>query len=69
MAVDSKDTTVEKFEYLSQDEAHSKGAAQHDTMGTVTILHSSEVYLVPSPSADPRGTPVVALTLDYTDRF
>jgi hypothetical protein len=56
MTADIKDTTVEKFETLSQDEAQSKGAAHHNTMGTVTISDSAEIYLVPSPSADPRGT-------------
>lgn len=31
------------------------------TMGTVTINDSQDLYLVPSPSADPRGTLDIAV--------
>jgi len=48
--------TVERFEYLSSDEEHSKdGLHQTQTMGTVTITDDKDIYLVPAPSADPRG--------------
>ena len=56
MSFTDKTPAVEKFETLSQDEAQSKNVARHQTMGTVTITDSNEVFLVPSPSADPRGT-------------
>ncbi|KAF7455593.1 MFS general substrate transporter [Pyrenophora tritici-repentis] len=54
---DSKpsEATVERFEYLPSDEEYSKdGLRQTHTMGTVTITDDTDVYLVPSPSADPR---------------
>ncbi|KAF3031576.1 hypothetical protein E8E12_000958 [Didymella heteroderae] len=54
MSADKKDITVEKFESLSHDESHRKGGIQSDAMGTVTITDDTEIYLVPSPSADPR---------------
>jgi hypothetical protein len=62
MADESKDLkssemVVERFESLSTDEAHSKNALhQTQTMGTVIITDEVDIYLVPAPSADPRGT-------------
>lgn len=55
MSATDKKLAVEKFETLSEYEAQSKDAARHQTMGTVTITESNEIFLVPSPSADPRG--------------
>ena len=55
MSATDKKLAVEKFETLSEDEAQSKDTARHQTMGTVTMTDSDEVFLVPSPSADPRG--------------
>jgi hypothetical protein len=55
MSANDKDVAVEKFESLSQDEAQSKHDARNQTMGTVTFTDSDEIFLVPSPSADPRG--------------
>jgi hypothetical protein len=54
--VKSSEMTVERFESLSTDEAHSKNALHKtQTMGTVTITDEVDIYLVPAPSADPRG--------------
>jgi hypothetical protein len=48
--------TAEKFETLSAEEADGKdGLHQTQTMGAVTITDMEEIYLVPAPSADPRG--------------
>ena len=48
---------VERFEYLSADEEQTKkdGGHARQAMGTVTITDDEDVYLVPAPSADPRG--------------
>jgi hypothetical protein len=52
----SSEMTVERFESLSTDEAQSKNALhQTQTMGTVTITDEVDIFLVPAPSADPRG--------------
>lgn len=54
---DRKDmkTTVEKFESLADDESYGKGVQKTSAMGTVTISDLNDIYLVPAPSADPRG--------------
>lgn len=50
------ETAVERFEYLSSDEEQSKdGIRQTQAMGTVAITDDKDIYLVPIPSADPRG--------------
>lgn len=45
---------TEHFEFMSSEE-NGKGIQQPETMGTVTFTDDSEIYLVPAPSADPRG--------------
>jgi hypothetical protein len=57
MAHDRKDAkaTVEKFESLADDESYGKGVQKPSAMGTVTISDLNDIYLVPAPSADPRG--------------
>lgn len=49
------DVQVERFEYLSTDEESKDGLQKLQTMGTVTITDDKDIYLVPAPSADPRG--------------
>lgn len=49
------DVQVERFEYLSSDEESKDGLQKLQTMGTVTITDDEDIYLVPAPSADPRG--------------
>lgn len=52
----SSQTAVERFEYLSTDEEQAKdGIHRSQAMGTVTITDDTDIYLVPAPSADPRG--------------
>lgn len=46
---------VEKYEYASDGEAGPEKTIHESAMGTVTITDSSEIFLVPAPSADPRG--------------
>jgi hypothetical protein len=49
-------STVERFESLSADESDGKnGLQQSETMGTVRFTEEQDIYLVPAPSADPRG--------------
>jgi hypothetical protein len=55
-----KNIAVEHFESLSQDESQMKGAVPPGTMGSVAITDSTDIYLVPSPSADPRGNSTAA---------
>jgi hypothetical protein len=48
--------SVLKIEYASGDEESVKNALnQSQTMGTVTMTDDTDVFLVPAPSADPRG--------------
>lgn len=50
------DSTVERFESLSADESDGKNGLQPtETMGTVRFTEEQDIYLVPAPSADPRG--------------
>lgn len=49
------DVNVERFEYLSSDEESKNGLKKLQTMGTVTMTEDKDIYLVPAPSADPRG--------------
>jgi hypothetical protein len=49
------EATVERFESLNDDEMQGKGLTPSSAMGTVTITDLNEIYLVPAPSADPRG--------------
>lgn len=44
---------VERCEVASDDMPEVE---KSNTMGTVTINDSQDLYLVPSPSADPRGS-------------
>jgi hypothetical protein len=50
------EATVERFESLSDEEMNGKGLTPPEAMGTVNFTDLTEVYLVPAPSADPRGT-------------
>jgi hypothetical protein len=54
---DRKDAkaTVEKFESLADAESYGKGIQKSSAMGTVTISDLNDIFLVPAPSADPRG--------------
>lgn len=49
------EVNVERFEYLSTDEESKDGLHQSQTMGTVAITDDKDIYLIPAPSADPRG--------------
>lgn len=52
----SLEAAVERFEYLSTDEEQKKDCIhQSQAMGTVAITDDEDIYLVPAPSADPRG--------------
>lgn len=47
-------TTVDRYECV--DDESGKGVHQESAaMGTVTITDTKEIFLVPAPSADPRG--------------
>ncbi|ORY01676.1 major facilitator superfamily domain-containing protein [Clohesyomyces aquaticus] len=56
MSQDKKDleTVVERYEIASDGEATCKTVQQLAAMGTVTITDLDEIFLIPSPSADPR---------------
>lgn len=47
------DATVHHYEDV--EDGFAKIAKQSDAMGTVTITDTKDIFLVPSPSADPRG--------------
>lgn len=47
------ETTVNKYEVVDEEiQVVQRPAA----MGTVTISDTKDIFLVPAPSADPRGT-------------
>ncbi|OAG03860.1 MFS general substrate transporter [Paraphaeosphaeria sporulosa] len=48
------ETTVQKFENVSDEEMSTKAVPQGAAMGTVTITDMEDVFLIPAPSADPR---------------
>ena len=50
------ETTVERYETVSDGEMSSKVIQQPAAMGTVTITDQKDIFLIPAPSADPRGT-------------
>lgn len=49
------ETTVERYETISDGEVSAKVIQQPAAMGTVTITDTKDIFLVPAPSADPRG--------------
>lgn len=50
------ETKVERYEVASDNETgFVKPVEERATMGTVTITDLNELFLIPSPSADPRG--------------
>ena len=50
------ETKVERYEFASDGETgFVKPVEERATMGTVTITDLNELFLIPSPSADPRG--------------
>jgi len=52
--------TVERYENVSDDgEVAGKAAEQPGTMGTVQLTAVEDIYLIPSPSADPQGEPFI----------
>lgn len=56
---DTKDmkTKVERFEVASDGETgFVKPVEEQAAMGTVTITDLNDLFLIPSPSADPRGS-------------
>jgi hypothetical protein len=60
MATEVKDAkvmeaTVERFESLHSEEMKGKGFTPPAAMGTVNLTDLQDIYLVPAPSADPRG--------------
>jgi hypothetical protein len=49
-------TEVERYEVASDNETGIvKPVPESAAMGTVTITDLDEIFLIPSPSADPRG--------------
>lgn len=54
------ETTVDRFETVSDDKDGITKVVvpQPAAMGTVTITDTEETFLVPTPSADPRGTSI-----------
>jgi hypothetical protein len=62
MLDDSKDLkavepNVERYEVASDSETGIvKPVQESGAMGTVTMTNLSEVFLIPAPSADPRGS-------------
>jgi predicted small secreted protein len=51
------ETKVERYEFTSDAEAgFVKPVQETAAMGTVTITDLNEIFLVPAPSADPRGS-------------
>lgn len=46
-------TTIDRVEDVEDDII--KPVLTSDTMGTVTIADAKDIFLVPTPSADPRG--------------
>lgn len=49
------ETTVQKFEHVSDEDGPIKAVPQPAAMGTVTITDLEDIFLIPAPSADPRG--------------
>jgi hypothetical protein len=49
------EATVERFESLPGEEMKGKGLTPPAAMGTVNLTDLQEIFLVPAPSADPRG--------------
>jgi hypothetical protein len=50
------ETKVERYEVVTDTESGIvKSIQEPAAMGTVTITDLSEIFLIPSPSADPRG--------------
>jgi hypothetical protein len=47
-------TTVDRYEVVD-DESGKAVQQELAAMGTVTITDTKDIYLVPAPSADPRG--------------
>ena len=51
------ETQVERYEIASDGETgFTKPVEESAAMGTVTITDLNEIFLIPAPSADPRGT-------------
>jgi hypothetical protein len=50
------DATVERYETMSDGDQFQK--PRPDAMGTVTLTATEDVFLIPAPSADPRGASV-----------
>ena len=66
---DSKamDTKVERYEVASDNETgFVKPVQESAAMGTVTITDLNEIFLIPVPSADPRGTHFPELIVENT---
>ena len=53
MAEKKIEATIERLEEADSDVI--KPVQTTDTMGTVTINDAEDIFLVPAPSADPRG--------------
>lgn len=52
----SMETKVERYEVVSDSETGIvKPVQESGAMGTVTMTDLNEIFLIPSPSADPRG--------------
>lgn len=52
-------TTVERYETVADGgEVAGKAHQRPEAMGTVTITDMEDIFLVPAPSADPRGASI-----------
>jgi hypothetical protein len=58
------ETKVERYEVVSDGETgFVKPIVEPAAMGTVTMTNLDEIFLIPAPSADPRGLSSVTLNL------
>lgn len=54
--MDKKDETiVDRFEVASSVDSTAKAVHRDAAIGAVQVVDDKEVFLIPSPSADPRG--------------
>jgi hypothetical protein len=58
------ETKVERYEVISDGETgFVKPIVEPTAMGTVTMTNLDEIFLIPAPSADPRGLSSATLHL------
>lgn len=55
------ETTVDKYEVASNDDDNVKVVQPHAAIGAVQVTDDRDIFLIPSPSADPRGALSISL--------